>query len=290
MTLDPSTQSIGKLFGILTTAVAPRPICFASTIDAAGQVNLSPFSFFNVFGANPITFAFSASRRVRDGTTKHTLGNVLEVPECVVNIIDYPLVEQMSLASTEYAKGVNEFDKAGFTQLPSEVVKPPRVGEAPIAFECRVSQVLPLGDGPGSGNLIIAQAVRIHIKDEFLTSEGKLDGSKLDLVARMGGNDYLRATPEAKFAIPKPIRTRGIGIDQLPAHIRNSLVLTGNNLGRLGNVERLPTEAEVRATAVAPAITVLLGQGSVALHTFARQLLETGETAEALRVLMAEAP
>ncbi|MEM1357879.1 MAG: flavin reductase family protein [Bacteroidota bacterium] len=288
MTLDPTTQPIGKLFGLLTTAVAPRPICFASTIDAVGQVNLSPFSFFNVFGANPITFAFSASRRVRDGSTKHTLENVLEVPECVVNIIDYPLVEQLSLASTEYAKGVNEFEKAGFTQVASEAVRPPRVGEAPIAFECRVSQVLPLGDGPGSGNLIIAQAVRIHLKDELLTMGGKLDSSKLDLVARMGGNDYLRAIPEAKFEIPKPLRTKGIGVDQLPSHIRNSDVLTGNNLGRLGNVEQLPSPAEIQAARERAEIAKVRAQGTTALHTLAQQLLESGKTKSALLVLMTQ--
>ncbi|MEM9261172.1 MAG: flavin reductase family protein [Bacteroidota bacterium] len=288
MTLDPTTQPIGKLFGLLTTAVAPRPICFASTVDAAGRVNLSPFSFFNVFGANPITFAFSASRRVRDGSTKHTLENVLEVPECVVNIINYPLVEQLSLASTEYDKGVNEFEKAGFTQVASEAVRPPRVGEAPIAFECKVSQVLPLGDGPGSGNLIIAQAVRIHLKDELLTEDGKLDGNKLDLVARMGGNDYLRAIPEAKFEIPKPLRTKGIGIDQLPTHIRNSEVLTGNNLGRLGNVEQLPSPTAVQAAAEEAEIAAARAQSTTALHTLAQRLLEAGKTKRALLVLMTQ--
>ncbi|MBC6993309.1 flavin reductase family protein [Neolewinella lacunae] len=285
MTIDPASQSIPALFNILTTAVAPRPICFASTVDAAGRVNLSPFSFFNVFGANPITFAFSASRRVRDGSTKHTLENILEVPEVVINIIDFPLVEQLSLASTEYAKGVNEFVKAGFTEVGSDLVRPPRVGEAPIAFECHVDQILDLGTGPGSGNLVIARAVRIHLADGVLT-DGKLDAAKLDLVARMGGNEYLRASAEAKFTIPKPIHSLGIGIDQLPEAVRNSAVLTGNNLGRLGNLERLPTAEEIAATAERPEVQAAAQEGELALHLLAQKALLAGATEEALRVLL----
>ncbi len=285
MTLHPHQEPVGKLFGLLTSAVSPRPICFASTVDAAGRVNLSPFSFFNVFGANPITFAFSASRRVRDGTTKHTLENVLEVPECVVNIIDYDVVEQMSLASTEYDKGVNEFEKAGLTEVPSAQVKPPRVKEAFISFECQVDQVIPLGDGPGSGNLIIARAVLIHLNDAYLTPEGKLDDAKLDLVARMGGNDYLRAIPEAKFEIPKPVRGRGIGVDQLPASVRNSTILSGNNLGRLGNLERLPTAEEVAAVKSLPEVATALAAGREAVHLLAKRWIERGEVLEGLGIL-----
>lgn len=287
MTLDPSNEPIGKLFGLLTTAIAPRPICFASTIDGEGNVNLSPFSFFNVFGANPITFAFSASRRVRDGSTKHTLDNVLEVPECVVNIIDYSVVEQMSLASTEYAKGVNEFEKAGLTQVAGELVKPPRVGEAFISFECVVDQVLPLGDGPGSGNLIIARAVRVHIKDEYLDADGKLDSSKLDMVSRMGGNDYLRAIPEAKFEIPKPVRSQGIGVDALPEAVRQSSVLTGNNLGRLGNLEGLPTAEEIAQAKATDGFVEARFAGKEAIHLLAKAQLEAGNVNLALATLVA---
>ena len=286
MTIDPSKVSTKELFGYLTTAVSPRPICFASTIDKAGNVNLSPFSFFNVFSANPPMMVFSPSRRVRDGSTKHTLENVLEVPEVVINIVNYPMVEQMSLTSTEYGKGVNEFDKAALTQVQSEVVGPPRVGEAPVSFECVVDRVIALGEGPGAGNLILARVVMVHVNEEYLGEDGKLDTRKLDLVARMGGNDYCRATPESLFEIPKPILTKGIGIDQLPAHIRNSTVLTGNNLGRLGNVEQLPSPAEIASNVDIASLREAQTQGPTAVHQKAKDLLEQGKTLEALCWLM----
>lgn len=282
MTIDPKKVSTAELFGYLTTSVAPRPVCFASTIDKAGNVNLSPFSFFNVFSANPPMMVFSPSRRVRDGSTKHTLENVLEVPEVVINIVNYPIVEQMSLTSTDYDKGVNEFEKAALTQVQSEVVGPPRVGESPVAFECVVDRVIALGDGPGAGNLILARVVMAHINEDYLGENGKLDTRKLDLIARMGGSDYCRATPESLFEIPKPILTKGIGIDGLPEHIRNSAILTGNNLGRLGNVERLPHPEDIAKVVGSASLQELELGEQEDIHRFAQKLLDQGQTWEAL--------
>ena len=240
-TIDPSSIPQPELHAYLLSAVAPRPICFASTIDAAGNVNLSPFSFFNVFSSNPPIMIFSPARSGRDNSLKHSHQNVKEVPEVVINIVNYPIVEQMSLSSTAYEKGVNEFTKAGLTQVPSEKVKPPRVGEAPVAFECSVTEIIELADTPGAGNLILAKVELIHINEAYLT-DGQLDTKKLDLVGRMGGSWYTRSSGDALFEIPKPTRTKGIGVDMLPESIRNSNVLTGNNLGRLGNVSELPSK------------------------------------------------
>lgn len=237
MIIDPKEVTVGKMHSYLLGAIAPRPIAFASTIDKDGNVNLSPFSFFNCFGANPPLLIFSPARRGRDNTTKHTYENVLEVPEVVINIVNYELVQQMSLASTEYKKGVNEFVKAGLTPIASTKIKPPRVGEAPVSFECKVLQVIPTGLEGGAGNLVICEVVLAHIKDEVLDAEGKIDPFKLDAVARMGGDWYCRANGEALFTVPKPLEKVGIGIDQLPEAIRKSKVLTGNDLGMLANVE-----------------------------------------------------
>ena len=285
--IDPNSISQQELHGYLLSAVAPRPICFASTIDKDGNVNLSPFSYFNLFSVNPPIMIFSPSRRGRDNTTKHTLENVLEVKETVINIVNYDMVEQMSLSSTEYGDGVNEFVKAGLTQVPSDKVKPPRVGEAPVAFECVVDQVIALGDGPGAGNLVLAKVVHIHVKKAFLDAEGKLDTPKLDLVARMGGNWYCRANGDALFEIPKPIRTQGIGVDMLPEAVRNSSVLTGNNLGRLGNLEQLPTkEAIAKITEHAEVKSILNGAEDVLeIHKLAQQWLADGKTEDALALL-----
>lgn len=246
-TIDPKTLTTAQVHKILLTAVAPRPIAFASTVDADGNVNLSPFSFFNVFSANPPILIFSPARRVRDNTTKHTLENVKEVKEVVINIVNYPIVEQMSLASTEYKKGENEFVKAGFTEIPSLKVKPPRVAESPVSFECEVQDVIELGDEGGAGNLIISKVVQIHIDDKYLDENGDLDTKKLDLVARLGGSWYSRVTEESLFEIAKPIATKGIGVDQLPKHIFDTEILSNNNIGRLGNVERIPSEEEIEA-------------------------------------------
>lgn len=245
--IDPTTLTTVQVHKILLTAVAPRPIAFASTIDADGNVNLSPFSFFNVFSANPPILIFSPARRVKDNTTKHTLENVKEVKEVVINIVNYPIVEQMSLASTEYEKGENEFVKAGFTEVPSLKVKPPRVAESPVSFECEVDEIIELGNEGGAGNLIISKVVQIHINNEYLDANGDLDTKKLDLVARLGGSWYSRVTEDSLFEIPKPIATKGIGVDQLPSHIFDTEILSNNNIGRLGNVERIPSDEEIEA-------------------------------------------
>jgi flavin reductase (DIM6/NTAB) family NADH-FMN oxidoreductase RutF len=245
MRVDPKEISTGKLHGLMLGTIAPRPIAFASTIDKEGNVNLSPYSFFNVFSSNPPILIFSPARRVRDNTIKHTLENALETKEVVINIVNYPIVEQMSLSSTEYEKGVNEFIKSGLTPVASEMVKPPRVGESIAAYECKVKEVIALGDQGGAGNLIICEVLMIHIKDEILDANGMPDPFKADLVSRMGGDWYCRANGEAIFELPKPNKNIGIGYDQIPERIRNSLVLTGNNLGRLGNIEKIPDSNEV---------------------------------------------
>jgi len=239
LTINPNDISTVKLQAYLQSAVAPRPIAFASTLNKEGKPNLSPFSFFNVFSANPPILVFSPARRVRNNTTKHTLENVKVVKEVVINMVNYDLVHQASLASTEYAEGVNEFKKAGLTMLKSDVVKPFRVAEAPIQMECKVNDVIALGDKGGAGNLVICQVLKIHIKKEFLNNVGAINQEKLDLVARAGGSYYSRAN-KGFFEISKPLSTLGIGVDALPKAIRNSAILTGNNLGVLANIEALP--------------------------------------------------
>lgn len=247
MRIDPKEIPTGKLHGLMLGTIGPRPIAFASTVDQTGNVNLSPFSFFNVFSANPPILVFSPARRVRDNTTKHTLENALETKEVVINIVSYDIVEQMSLASTEYAQGVNEFIKSGLTALDSEMVKPPRVAESIAAYECKVNEVISLGEEGGAGNLIICEVVLMHLKEEILNENGMPDPVKTDLVGRMGGDWYCRANGDALFELPKPNKNLGIGYDQIPAVIRNSVVLSGNNLGRLGNIEKLPDADAVSA-------------------------------------------
>jgi flavin reductase (DIM6/NTAB) family NADH-FMN oxidoreductase RutF len=291
--IDPKEVSTAEFHSYMLGAIAPRPIAFASTVDKQGNVNLSPFSFFNAFGSNPPVVIFSPARRVRDNSTKHSLENVQEVPEVVINIVNYPMVEQMSLASTEYDKGVNEFLKAGFTEEKSVMVKPPRVKEAPVAFECKVLQVLPVGEGGGAANLVICEIVLAHINENILDDAGKIDPFKLDPVARMGGDWYCRATGQSLFEIEKPLRNRGIGVDSIPEEIRNSEVLTGNNLGRLGNVEALPSEAEVEAFAEEPQVQEIRvrfrnDQESFQfyLHKLAQEFIEKGNTKDAWKVLL----
>jgi flavin reductase (DIM6/NTAB) family NADH-FMN oxidoreductase RutF len=244
-TINPKDLSTAELQNLLQGAICPRPIAFASTINAAGDVNLSPFSFFNLFSANPPILVFSPSRKVRDNTTKHTLDNILEVPEVVIHVVGYDLVEQMSLASTEYPKGVNEFVKAGLTALSSHLVAPPRVKESPVAFECKVQQVIPLGDQGGAGNLVIGEILQIHLNENILDTSGAIAPLKLDPVARLGGNWYTKINEDSLFQIPKPLTTLGIGVDQIPEEIRSSPVLSANNLGRLGNVKQLPSPEEI---------------------------------------------
>ena len=243
--IDPKKETTPKVFGTMLGAIGPRPIAFASTMDANGNPNLSPFSQFNVFSANPPIVAFSPSRRVRGNTTKHTLENIKETGEVVINVVNHAIVEQMSLSSTEYAEGINEFIKSGLTQVKSELVQPFRVQESPVAMECKVIDIIELGTEGGAGNLILCEVLLFHVNENVLDKNGVIDQTKIDLVGRMGGDWYCRAHGDAIFEIEKPLRTLGIGVDQIPADIRNSKILTGNDLGRLGNVEKLPNELEV---------------------------------------------
>jgi len=224
----------------LQHVIGPRPICFASTIDKEGKVNLSPFSFFNMFSSNPPIVIFSPERRVRDNTTKHTLQNVMEVPEVVINIVTYDMVQQTSLASCEYPKGVDEFVKAGFTKQPATLVKPPMVKESKVNLECKVLEVKPLGQEGGAGNLVICEVLLLHIDDSLFTEDKKLDQTKLELVGRLGGDWYCHVSKENLFTVPKPNVQLGIGMDALPESIRKSTILTGNHLGQLANVNELP--------------------------------------------------
>jgi len=285
--------TVPELQNYLQYAIAPRPICFASTVDKEGNVNLSPFSFFNLFSTNPPVCVFSPSRRVRDSTTKHTLENIHEVPECVINIVTYDMVQQTSLASVEYPKGVNEFIKAGFTPVASDLVRPPRVAESPVQFECVVNEVKVLGHGPGAGNLILAEIKLMHINESILDADGKIDQQKLDLVARLGGDWYARVNQDNLFKVAKPVRTMGIGVDAIPYAIRNSKILTGNNLGQLGNVEHLPTDEQIDDYAQSPEIKELLdatiGDSSTRetqLHLKAKQLLDEDRVEEAWMILL----
>lgn len=281
-TIDPTQVSQRELHSVILTAVAPRPICFASTVDKQGRVNLSPFSFFNIFSTDPPIMIFSPSRSGRDNSLKHTHENVLEVPEVVINIVNHPMVEQMSLASTGYGKGVNEFEKAGFTPVPSERVRPPRVAESPVSIECRVDKVVELAQKPGAGNLIFAQVELVHVNTDYFT-DGVLDTEKLDLVGRMGENWYIRAVRESLFEIPKPIKTLGIGVDALPQGIRESKLLSGNNLGRLGNLETLPSAAKIKETVQQDGLRHLDRDG---LHQRAREILEAGDVPRAMAYLL----
>ncbi len=293
VTIDPKDVSVPALHAYMQGVVAPRPIAFASTVDKQGNVNLSPFSFFNLFSSNPPILVFSPSRRVRDNTTKHTLDNVQEHGEVVINIVNYSMVQQMSLSSTEYDRGVNEFVKAGFTEAPSVKVKPPRVAEAPAAFECKVKQIIPLGDQGGAGTLVLCEVLLIHFKKEILDEQGRVDTEKVDLVARMGGNWYCRAHGDALFEVPKPLDKKGIGIDQLPERIRLSSVLTGNDLGMLANVELLPSEAQVKEYHKHEKVQLLVDEFEndptgfeEALHQLAQQYLHEGYVDIAWKILL----
>lgn len=237
---EPKNCSIAQLQRLLSSSVAPRPIALASTISSGGQPNLSPFSFFNVFSTNPPILIFSPARRVRDNSTKHTLQNVEQVKEVVINVVSYDIIQQMSLSSTEYEKNINEFKKAGLKMLKSDLVKPFRVAESPVQMECKVNNIIPLGTQNGAGNLVICQVLKIHVCDRVLNDTNEIDQEKLDLVARGGGSYYIRAR-EGFLEIPKPLRSKGIGVDMLPGHIQNSSILTGNDLGILGNVEEIPS-------------------------------------------------
>ncbi|MEM7085386.1 MAG: flavin reductase family protein [Bacteroidota bacterium] len=284
LSINPKEISTPQLHGYLLGAVAPRPICFASTVDAEGNVNLSPYSFFNVFSANPPIMIFSPARRVRDNTTKHTLENIWETKEVVINIVSHSMVQQMSLSSTEYDKGVNEFIKAGFTEIPSERIKPPRVGEAPVQFECKVKEVIALGTEGGAGNLVVAEVVQLHVDESILDKDGKIDPVKIDTVSRLGGNWYSRAKA-GLFEVEKPLRTQGIGVDALPEAVKLSTVLTGNDLGKLGNLEQLPSEKELITFRNSSEWNSALGEKEG--HQKARTLIASGHAQEALKWLLA---
>ncbi len=272
-TSDLTTQ---KLHQYLLGAIGPRPIAFASTIDKNGNRNLSPFSFFNVFSAAPPILIFSPARSGRTGETKNTFDNVKEIAEVVINVVNYDIVQQMSLSSSPYAKGVDEFIKAGLTPIKSDLVKPFRVKESPVQFECKVNHIIELGQNGGAGNLIICEILRIHIKDEILDENGLIDQKKIDLVSRMGGNWYCRADENSMFEIAKPLTTIGIGIDQIPEHIKKNKFFSGNDLALLASVEALPTQEEINN----------YSKNTVDIYTEAKKLIEKGEITNAWKVLL----
>ena len=285
--INPKDISIPELHALLLGSISPRPIAFASTVDVDGKVNLSPFSFFNVFSANPPIMIFSPARRVRGNTTKHTLENAMATKEVVINVVNYNMVQQTSLSSSEYPQGVNEFIKAGFTEVPSDTVKPPRVKESPVSFECQVNEIIHLGMEGGAGNLIICEVKRIHFDTHILDENGTIDPNKIDTVARMGGSWYCRASGDSIFKIPKPITSIGIGIDKIPEAIRNSKVLTGNELGQLGSIEELPTDNNINQ--LTEVLDIISSETKVEerLHQLAKGYIAKNEIRIAWNVLMA---
>lgn len=289
ISIEPKEISTAKLQGYLQGSVGPRPIAFASTVDENGNPNLSPFSFFNLFSANPPILVFSPSRRVRDNTIKHTLINARATGEVVINVVSYDMVQQTSLSSTEYADGVNEFVKAGFTAIPSDLVKPFRVKESPVQFECKIQQIISLGTEGGAGNLIICEIIKMHINESVLDENGGIDQHKIDLVSRLGGNWYSRSN-EGLFEVEKPLTTLGIGVDAIPKFVRESSVFDGNDLGKLGNVESLPTNEEV-AIFVKENFSVkgvLSSDDQEKVHLKAKEYLDNNEVISAWKMLLSE--
>ena len=276
LSINASDLTTQKLHQYLLGAVGPRPIAFASTIDKNGSRNLSPFSFFNVFSAAPPILIFSPARSGRTGETKNTFDNVKEIPEVVINVVNYDIVQQMSLSSSPYGKDVDEFVKSGLTPVKSDIVKPFRVKESPVQFECKVNQIIELGQNGGAGNLVICEVLRIHINEEILDENGLIDQKKIDLVSRMGGNWYCRADEQSMFEISKPITTIGIGVDQIPEHIRNNNNLTGNDLGLLASVESLPTHQDITN----------YPKPTTDIYVEAKRLIEKGEILNAWKVLL----
>lgn len=293
LSIDPKSLPIPKLHQYLLGAIGPRPIAFASTVDANGNDNLAPFSFFNVFSANPPILIFSPARSGRTNETKDTYKNVKVVPEVVINVVNYDIVHQMSLASSPYAPGVSEFEKAGFTALDSDLIKPKRVGESPVQFECKVNEVVELGQEGGAGNLIICEVVKIHINEAVLDENGSIDQHKIDLVSRMGGNWYCRADQNSMFEISKPITTCGIGFDQLPSDIKSSKILTGNDLGHLAGIEELPNETDVNEFKLLELSELFVSledepeKLEQSLHLKAQELLANNQLKEAWLTLLA---
>ena len=292
LTLDLKNLKPAEIQNYLQHAIAPRPICFASTIDKAGVINLSPFSFFNLFSSNPPVVVFSPARRVRDNTTKHTLQNILEVPEVTINIVDYDMVQQTSLASCEFGKEVNEFEKAGFTMQAATIIKPPMVKESKVKLECRVLEVKPLGSGGGAGNLIIAEVMVMHIDESILDENKMIDQRKLHHVARLGGDWYCKVDESNLFKVAKPNTQLGIGVDALPEDIRNSKILTGNNLGQLANVHEMPfvdpTFNDDKLKNIIQYYSINPSEMDIELQRYAKELLDNGKVADAWQVLLAD--
>jgi hypothetical protein len=290
LTIHLSTLTPAQTQSYLQHAIAPRPICFASTIDKEGNVNLSPFSFFNMFSANPPIVVFSPAKRVRDNTIKHTLENVMEVPEVVINMVDYDMVHQMSLSSCEYPKGTNEFLKAGFTEQQATVVKPPMVKESKIKFECKVNQVIPLGTEGGAGNLVIAEIIVMHLEESILNAEHKIDNTKIELLGRLGDHWYTRTNAASMFEVEKPNIKLGIGFDQLPETIRNSKILNGNDLGKLANVNELPVINPAfhddKLKNIIQYYSINPEDMERELHTYAKELLQQNKVEEAWQILL----
>ena len=289
ISFDPKEVSPAKLQGYLQSAIAPRPIAFASTVDANGNPNLSPFSFFNVFSSNPPILVFSPARRVRNNTIKHTLINCEATREVVINIVDYAMVQQMSLSSTEYADGVNEFEKSGFSMLKSDVVKPFRVAESPVQFECKINDIIALGTEGGAGNLIICEVVKIHVSETILDENGLIDQQKIDLVSRLGGNWYSRAI-DGLFEVEKPLSTLGIGVDNVPEFVKESSYFDGNDLGKLGNIEAIPNEEEITIFVKENFAVkgVLSSDDEGKKHQLAKEYLDNNDAVSAWKVLLAK--
>jgi flavin reductase (DIM6/NTAB) family NADH-FMN oxidoreductase RutF len=289
LSIDPKEVSVTKLQGYLQGAIGPRPIAFASTVDKNGVPNLSPFSFFNLFSANPPILVFSPARRLRDNSVKHTLLNCEATKEVVINVVNYNIVQQMSLSSTEYADGINEFSKSGLTQISSELVKPYRVAESPIQFECKVNEIIALGTDGGAGNMIICEVLKMHIDETVLDNNGAIDPTKIDLVARLGGNWYSRAK-DGLFEVEKPNIAIGIGVDMIPNTIKKSSVFDGNDLGKLGNIEALPTLEEVSIFVHQnfELKGVLSADDDIKKHQLAKEYLDKNEVLTAWKVLIAK--
>jgi len=289
LTINPKEVTPVKLQGYLQSAIAPRPIAFASTVDENGNPNLSPFSFFNIFSSNPPILIFSPARRVRDNTIKHTLINCEKTKEVVINVVNYDMVQQVSLSSTEYPDGVNEFLKAGFTAIASENVKPYRVAESPVQMECKVNQIIALGTEGGAGNLIVCEIVKLHINEDILDENGTISPEKIDLVSRLGGNWYSRAK-EGLFEVEKPLATLGIGVDAIPNFIKESAIFTGNDLGKLGNIETIPTEEEIAIFVQnnTQVKAVLSSTDEVKIQQKAKEYLNNEDALSAWKVLLAQ--
>jgi flavin reductase (DIM6/NTAB) family NADH-FMN oxidoreductase RutF len=293
ITFNPQEISVQRLHQLLLGSIGPRPIAFASTMNAAGQANLAPFSFFNVFSANPPILIFSPARSGRTNETKDTYKNVKELPEVVINVVNFDIVHQMSLASSPYSPGISEFEKSGLTPIASETIKPFRVAEAPVQFECRVNEVKELGHEGGAGNLIICEVLRMHVRENVIDEKGLIDQHKIDLVSRMGGDWYVRADESSMFEIKKPITTCGIGFDVLPVDIRNSRILSGNDLGQLAGIEELPNETDVNEYKLIELSELFVSLENDAieleaqLHQKAKALLSENKLEEAWLTLLA---